>query len=268
MGSREFTVRKLFKNTFKWYQFSHTNKNWSTCPQSIVSRIYKVVDNINLPIFDNCDYKDGFQNAANSFIKEITSIAKSHLLDSPIGSLFPWDDFSSHEMFVALIMAKRRAKRKYHRINHDAIKELCEVISSLYPEKFCFQYINNRIINKSDNIDPDTLSDHDCQCCDCSVGPLPEPDSNSAQTQEIETEVISNLPTPIPPQHRTTRGKPRREESTPKPNKVVPVKSGDSSYSPTLHNSTDFATSINDSGYSTFTEAPPTYSDTKTDDCG
>ena len=156
-GSSKHSVRALFKQTFSLYQFYYHGQNWENCPAPIVAKVNKIVNNINLPSSEyahsnSFDFKKELQGAADNFLCSVTEICDIHLQNNM--PLFPWIEFSSHEVFLALIMTKKRAKKRYRKIRHDIISDMCEEFTVLNPSKFWFEYANNYIINKSEDITP------------------------------------------------------------------------------------------------------------------
>ena len=240
MDSQKASVRELFKQTFKLYQFFYHRPNWKSCPVSIVRKVEKVVQNINLPTsdysFDTGSFKNKLQGASANFIEEITKICDFHLHDNE--PAFPWYEFSHHELFIAIIMAKKQAKKTYRKIDHGLINVLCQFFTDQDPTNFWFQYSNNYVINKSEDITPsryasseefvpssDNLSDHS--------------DSNTQEISEVN-QAKANI---VPTSSRSTV----HRKSTPKPPKSHPVS----------HRSTNKNTDMdfnNDSGYKTFLE--------------
>ena len=150
------SVKELNKQTFKCYQFIHHQKNWLKCPPSIVSRVDKIVDNINLPQTEYEEYIDtngALIYEANKFIGKITEICQRHTSRTP---LFPFEKFTAHQVFIALIVTKKRAKNTYRKINHDHIKDICQMFNKLAPKKFLFHYVNKLIVDDSCEVNSDS----------------------------------------------------------------------------------------------------------------
>ena len=269
MESSKPSVTELFKQSFKFYQFLYHEPNWESCPVSITSRVYKVTDNINLPtsVFADGlsqDYKSLLHEASSNYIKEITSICSSHLRENV--PIFPWMEYSAHEVYLALIMTKKRAKKTYKRINHNIIAHMCLIFSELNPDDFWFQYTNNYIINKSEDIkiscnsspfdseennsfssDPEHCSDHP----QVSQDP-PKIYEHKNDTSNLDT--IKNLDS-VRPKVRTPT--PKRMESTPKQSKsaaFVSFDSADHSQLPPVFPGSNWQNY--DSGFNTFMESP------------
>ena len=222
----------MFKQTFKFYQFLYHEPNWESCPLSVVSRVHKIAENINLPssVFAdglNQDYKSLLHAASSDYIKQITSICSTHLRENV--PIFPWMEYSAHEVYLALIMTKKRAKRTYKRINHKIIAHMCLIFSELNPDDFWFQYTNNYIINKSEDItnscnssfgseehhpcsDPENNPDHHSQ------DQQDTPEIHEQQSDNSTLDTIGNLDSTRPKIRTPT---PKRTESTPKQSKSV-----------------------------------------------
>ena len=283
------SVKELFKETFKLYQFLYHEPNWKSCPLSIIMKVKKVVNNINLPtsVYSDTytpyyDFKGRLDRASANFLEEITTICSDYLCKNE--SLFPWIDFSAHELFLALIMAKKRAKKVYRRINHDIIKKLCQELSEIDPGYYRFEYMNNYIINKSDEISSRSCSDSYGLSSDSEHQEEP----SSQHDQENAPDYLPNLDNnrENDTSKDTVSFKPKvkfqtdekRKESTPKQSNavVVPFKSIDFSVlfpdgKPSEH---EEALEQNDSGYNTFLDSPtPMKSERKREsksgtDCG
>ncbi len=169
-------------------------------------------------------------------MQDIHKICNSHLFYNAPD--FPWDDFSAHEVFIALIMAKKRAKKVYRKVRHEIIKDMCESMSDLDRTKYLFEYSNNFIINKSDTI---TLS-HDSS----SEEFFPFMDilnDNPDNAQASKEDTPQDIPTISPCFSNKTIS---HRKSTPKSSKPHCTPGS-------THRSSDF-NKTNDSGYKTFHE--------------
>ena len=226
--------------------------------------MYKIVENINLPQTDygddpDCDVNTDLIYEANKFISKIKGICQNHTSKAP---KFPYVKFSAHQVLLALIVTKKRAKKAYRKINHGYVKDMCQIFNRMAPQKFRFHYINNLIVDNSSEINSNSE--------DCSNNIVSSALNDTTDTVQDGSESPSSQETDQSSVHffspKPTSSR-RKQVSTPKPT-CIRGQYHDHSESDIdrLH--------LNDSGYRTFI-ASPTGSNSaynsnisKLDDCG